>query len=40
MAEEEERQRKKEDETQQKSMPNFNPSTYMNNMSGITNKFK
>ena len=40
MSEDEERQRKKDEESQQKSMPNFNPSSYMNNMNNITNKFK
>lgn len=38
--EEEEKQRKKEEEGQNKSMPNFNPSSYMSQMSGIANKFK
>ena len=38
--EEEDKQRKKEEDTQSKSMPNFNPSSYMKDMSGMTNKFK
>ena len=36
----EEKKQKNEEEKQSKSMPNFNPSSYMNNMSSITNKFK
>ncbi len=38
--EEEEKHRKKEDEKQKSGMPNFNPSSYMNQMSGMANKFK
>jgi hypothetical protein len=37
---EEEKHRKNEEETQQKSMPNFNPSSYMNQMNGMSDKFK
>jgi hypothetical protein len=40
LTEEEEKQRKKQEEEQQKGMPNFNPSSYMNNMSNMANKFK
>ena len=38
--EEEEKQRKKEEDTQSKNMPNFNPSSYMKDMSNMSNKFK
>jgi len=38
LTEEEEKQRKKEDSSQK--MPNFNPSSMMNNMSSMANKFK
>lgn len=38
ITEEEEKQRKKEDSSQK--MPNFNPSSMMNNMSSMANKFK
>ena len=38
LTEEEEKQRKKEDSSQK--MPNFNPSSVMNNMSSMANKFK
>ena len=37
LAEEEEKQRKKEESSQK--MPNFNPSSMMNSMSSIANKF-
>jgi len=40
LTDEEEKQRKKEEEKQSKSMGNFNPSSYMNNISGMANKFK
>ena len=40
ISDEEEKKQKNEEEKQSKSMPNFNPSSYMNNMSSITNKFK
>lgn len=38
LAEEEEKQKKKEEEEQ--SASNFNPSSYINNMNAMTNKFK
>lgn len=38
--EEEDKQKKKDEETQSKNMPNFNPSSYMKDMSSMTNKFK
>ena len=38
LTEEEEKQRKKEDSSQ--TMPNFNPSSVMNNMSSMASKFK
>lgn len=40
LTEEEEKQRKKEEEKQSKTMGNFNPSSYMNSISGMANKFK
>jgi len=40
LTDEEEKQRKKEEEKQQSSQPNFNPSSYMNNMNSMVNKFK
>jgi hypothetical protein len=40
ISDEEDKQRKKDEETQQKSMPNFNPSSYMNNMNNMMNNFK
>ena len=43
LTEEEEKQRKTQEEEQGKNMPNmgsFNPSSYMNSMSGMANKFK
>ncbi len=40
IAEEEERSRKKQEEKQQGGMPNFNPSSYMSQMSNMANKFK
>jgi hypothetical protein len=40
LSDEEEKQRKKQEEQQQGSQPNFNPSSYMNNMNRMVNKFK
>ena len=40
ITEEEEKLRKKEEEKQKMETPNFNPSSYMNNISGMANKFK
>jgi hypothetical protein len=40
ITEEEEKQRKKDEEKQKVNTPNFNPSSYMNNMSSMANKFK
>ena len=40
LAEEEDKHRKSEEDKQQKSMPNFNPSSYMKDMSSMTSKFK
>jgi hypothetical protein len=40
LTDEEEKQKKKEEEKQQGSQPNFNPSSYMNNMNSMANKFK
>ncbi len=40
LTEEEEKQRKKEEEKQKMETPNFNPSSYMNNVSNMANKFK
>lgn len=40
LTDEEEKQRKKEEEKQKMGTPNFNPSSYMNNISGMANKFK
>lgn len=37
---EEEKNRRSEEEKQQKSMPNFNPSSYMNQMNSMSNNFK
>jgi hypothetical protein len=39
LTEEEEKSRKKQEDAQQQSMPNFNPSSYMNQMSGMAGKF-
>lgn len=39
LAEEEEKQRKKEEESQKQNQ-SFNPSSYMNKMGGMANKFK
>ena len=38
--EDEDKQRKKEEDTQSKNTPNFNANSYMKDMSGMTNKFK
>jgi len=38
LTEEEEKRQKKEEGMQK--MPNFNPGSYMNQMSGMANKFK
>ena len=40
LSDEEEKQRKKQEGDQNKDMPNFNPSSYMNSMSSMANKFK
>ncbi len=40
IADEEEKHRKEEEGKQEKSIPNFNPSSYMKDMSSLTNKFK
>ncbi len=41
LADEEEKQAKKEEEKQKANMPNnFNPSSIMKDVSGMTNKFK
>jgi len=40
ITDEEEKNKKKEEEKQQSSMPNFNPGSYMNNMSSMASKFK
>ena len=40
LTEEEEKQRKKQEDEQNKGMPNFNPSSYMNNMNSMASKFK
>ena len=40
LTEEEEKQRKKEEEKERMDTPNFNPSSYMNNISNMANKFK
>lgn len=40
LTDEEEKQRKKEEDNQKMGTPNFNPSSYMNNISGMANKFK
>jgi len=40
LTDEEEKNRKKEEEKQNSTMPNFNPSSYMNTMNGMANKFK
>ena len=40
LSEEEEKHRNKQEEHQQKNMPNFNPSSYMSQMNSMANKFK
>lgn len=40
IAEEEDKQRKKEEDKQKQSMPNFNPSSYMKGMDSMASKFK
>ena len=40
LTEDEESQRKEEEKKQETSMPNFNPGSYMKDMSGIANQFK
>jgi hypothetical protein len=40
MVEEEEKERKGQEEYQGQSMPNFNPSQYMNQMNSMAGKFK
>ena len=40
LTEEEEKHKKKEEEKQQGSMPNFNPGSYMRDMSNMSSKFK
>ena len=40
LTDEEENQRKKDEDQQNKSMPNFNPGSYMNQMSSMANNFK
>lgn len=40
ITDDEEKQRKKQEDKQKTETPNFNPSSYMNSMSGMMNKFK
>jgi hypothetical protein len=40
LTDEEEKQRKKQEDEQGKGMGNFNPSSYMNSMNNMANKFK
>lgn len=40
LVDEEEKVRKKDEETQKTNMPNFNPNSMMNSVSSMTNKFK
>jgi hypothetical protein len=40
LTDEEEKQRNKEEDQQNKSMPNFNPGSYMSQMSSMANNFK
>jgi len=40
ITEDEDKQRKKEEEKQQGSTPNFNPGSYMRDMNNMSNKFK
>ena len=39
LIEDEEKQKRKDEESQQKTMPNFNPSSYMNSMNSMAGKF-
>ena len=39
LTDDEEKSRKKEEEKQKQGTPNFNPSSYMNNISGMASKF-
>ena len=39
ITDEEEKNRKKDEGEQQKNSPNFNPSSYMNSMNSMANKF-
>lgn len=39
ITDEEDKERKKEEEKQKNNTPNFNPSSYMNNMSNMASKF-
>ncbi len=38
--EEEDKNKKSQEDTQSKTMPNFNPSSYMKDMSNMSGKFK
>lgn len=40
ISEDEDKQRKKDEDKQMSNMPNFNPSSYMSQMSNMANKFK
>ena len=40
LTDEEEKKRKEEEDKQSSTMPNFNPSSYMRDISNITNQFK
>lgn len=40
LVEDEEKAQKNQQSDQEQSMPNFNPSQYMNQMSSMSNKFK
>ena len=40
LTEEEEKSQKRQEEQQNKSMPNFNPSSYMSQINNISSKFK
>ena len=40
ITEEEEKEKKKEEDKQKMNTPNFNPSSYMNSVSGMASKFK
>jgi len=40
LTEEEEKLQKKQEEQQNKSIPNFNPSSYMSQINNISSKFK